>query len=180
MPSNMRCGTDWKRVCMSDKANAMPFGHGLWQRTFDHVRQLYPQIGARHLYVDTLAMEIVRNPAQFEVIVTCNLFGDILSDLSSALLGLGVAPSANLYPGRISMFEPVHGSAPDIAGKNLANPMAAFLTLGMMLDEMGFAVEAAHIENAVAGAIHQGITTPDLGGSLGTREVAEWIRTHIG
>jgi 3-isopropylmalate dehydrogenase len=165
---------------MSDKANAMPHAHGLWQRTFAQVRKRFPQIDARHLYVDTLAMEIIRNPSQFEVIVTCNLFGDILSDLSAALPGgLGVAPSANLNPGSISMFEPVHGSAPDIAGKNLANPMAAILTAGMMLDELGFPEESAHIEKVVVEAIRQGITTPDLGGELGTHQVAEWIRTRL-
>jgi isocitrate/isopropylmalate dehydrogenase len=125
-------------------------------------------------------MEIVRNPAQFEVIVTCNLFGDILSDLSAALLGgLGVAPSANLNPGSISMFEPVHGSAPSLAGKGLANPMAAILTVGMMLEELGFPEEAVQVEKSVAEAIHEGITTPDLGGPHGTRAVAEWICSRI-
>jgi 3-isopropylmalate dehydrogenase len=169
-----------KKVCMSDKANALPHAHGLWQRTFAEVRRHYPQIDARHLYVDSLAMEIVRNPAQFEVIVTCNLFGDILSDLSAALLGgLGVAPSANLNPGSVSMFEPVHGSAPDIAGKNLANPMAAILAAAMMLGELGFPEEAAHLEKVVADAIHQGVTTPDLGGKGGTREVADWICARL-
>ena len=169
-----------KKVCMSDKANAMPYGHGLWQRTYADVRKRYPRIEASHLYVDTLAMEIVRNPAQFEIIVTCNLFGDILSDLAAVLLGgLGVAPSANLHPGKVSMFEPVHGSAPTIAGKNLANPLAAILTLGMMLDYLGFADEAGRIERAVAEAIRQDKTTRDLGGRLGTREVGEWICGHL-
>jgi 3-isopropylmalate dehydrogenase len=169
-----------KRLCMTDKANAMPYGHGLWQRTFAEVRKRYAEIEARHLYVDTLALQMVRNPAQFEVIVTCNLFGDILSDLAAALVGgLGVAPSANLNPGKISMFEPVHGSAPDIAGKNRANPLAALLAVGMMLEELGFPEEATLIETAAANAIRQGITTPDLGGALGTREVGEWICTHL-
>src|SRR5690348_15069047 len=131
-----------KRVCMSDKANALPFGHGLWQRTFAEVKSGYPEIEARHLYVDTLAMEMVRDPSQFEVIVTCNMFGDILSDLGAQLQGgLGLAPSANLNPGNVSMFETVHGSAPPMAGKNIANPMAAILTLGMMLDYLGFPQE---------------------------------------
>jgi 3-isopropylmalate dehydrogenase len=168
------------RVCMSDKANAMPYGHGLWQRTFAQVRERFPEIESRHLYVDTLAMEMVRNPSQFQVIVTCNLFGDILSDLAAALVGgLGVAASANLHPGKISMFEPVHGSAPNLAGKNLANPLAAILTAGMMLDELGYHEESATIAKAVTEAIHQGVTTPDLGGRLGTREVGEWISARI-
>ena len=169
-----------KKVCMSDKANAMPHAHGLWQRTFAQVRRRYPQIDARHLYVDALAMEIVRNPSQFEIIVTCNLFGDILSDLAAALLGgLGLAPSANLNPGKTSMFEPVHGSAPDIAGKNRANPMAAILTVGMMFDELGFPEESSRIVKVVTEAIRQGITTPDLGGQVGTREVGDWICTRL-
>jgi 3-isopropylmalate dehydrogenase len=168
------------KVCMSDKSNALPHGHGLWQRTFAEVRERYPEIESRHLYVDALAMQIVKNPAQFQVIVTCNMFGDIISDLGAQLQGgLGVAPSANLNPGHVSMFEPVHGSAPKYAGKNVANPLAAILTLGMMLEELGFLEESARVETVVAEAIHEGITTPDLGGSLGTREVAEWIRTRL-
>ncbi len=168
------------KVCMSDKSNALPHGHGLWQRTFAEVRERYPEIESRHLYVDALAMQIVKNPAQFQVIVTCNMFGDIISDLGAQLQGgLGVAPSANLNPGHVSMFEPVHGSAPKYAGKNVANPLAAILTVGMMLEELGFPGESARVEAVVAEAIHEGITTPDLGGSLGTREVAEWIRTRL-
>ncbi len=169
-----------KKVCMSDKSNALAFGHGLWQRTFAEVRQRYPEIEARHLYIDTLAMEIVRDPSQFEVIVTCNMFGDILSDLGAQLQGgLGLAPSANLHPGAVSMFETVHGSAPNLAGKNLANPMAAVLTVGLMLDYLGFARVAAKIESVVAEAIRRERTTPDLGGSLGTREVGDWICAHL-
>jgi len=169
-----------KRLCMSDKSNALPFGHGLWQRTFAEVRERYPEIDSSHLYVDTLAMEMVRNPAQFKVIVTCNMFGDILSDLGAELQGgLGLAPSANLYPGKVSMFEPVHGSAPKYAGKNLANPMAAILSVGMMLENLGFAEEATRIESAVSEAIRQGKTTPDLAGSLGTREVGDWICSRL-
>lgn len=169
-----------KRVCMSDKSNALPFGHGLWQRLFGEVRARYPDIESTHLFIDTLAMEMVRNPAQFQVIVTSNMFGDIISDLGAALQGgLGLAPSANIHPGRLSMFETVHGSAPDIAGRNLANPMAALLTAGLMLDHLGFAGEAARIENATREAIRQQKTTPDLGGSLGTREVGDWICSRL-
>jgi 3-isopropylmalate dehydrogenase len=169
------------KVCMSDKSNAMPYGHGLWQRAFAGLRKRYPDIEARHLYVDTLAMEMVRNPAQFQVIVTCNLFGDILSDLGAQLQGgLGLAPSANIRPGSISMFEPVHGSAPELAGKDRANPLAAILAAGMMLDHLGFPDVAAEIEHAVSRAVGEGKTTPDLGGSLGTREVGDWICAALG
>jgi 3-isopropylmalate dehydrogenase len=169
-----------KKVCMSDKSNALPFGHGLWQRTFKEVRERYSDIESCHLYVDTLAMELIRNPGQFEVIVTCNMFGDILSDLGAQIQGgLGVAPSANLNPGKTSMYEPVHGSSPKIAGKNLANPMAAILTVGMMLSDLRFSQESERIELAVADAIHQDKTTADLGGSLGTRQVGDWICAHL-
>jgi 3-isopropylmalate dehydrogenase len=172
--------TGRKKVCMSDKANALPFGHGLWQRTFAEARARYPEIESRHLYVDTLAMELVRDPGQFEVIVTCNMFGDILSDLGAQLQGgLGLAPSANLNPGCASMFETVHGSAPPIAGKNIANPMAAILTVGMMLDYLGFPEESARIETVVTEALSLDMTTVDVGGKLGTREVGDWICSRL-
>ncbi len=168
------------RVCMSDKANALPYGHGLWQRTFAEARERYPGIESRLLYVDALAMELVRDPSQFQVIVTCNLFGDIISDLGAQLQGgMGIAPSANLNPGHTSMFEPVHGSAPDLAGKNVANPMAAILSLGMMLDYLGYPGQAEEIEQVVQKAIRERQTTSDLGGTLGTREVGDWIRRHF-
>ncbi|HZO99663.1 MAG TPA: 3-isopropylmalate dehydrogenase [Terriglobia bacterium] len=169
-----------KKVCMSDKSNALPYGHGLWQRTFAEVRERYPEIESWHLYIDALAMQMVKNPAQFQVIVTSNMFGDIVSDLGAQLQGgLGLAASANINPGRVSMFEPVHGSAPKYAGKNLANPMAAILTAAMMLDYLGFGQEARRVESAVSNAIREGKTTRDLGGDLGTREVGDWISAHL-
>jgi 3-isopropylmalate dehydrogenase len=171
---------DLKRLCMSGKSNAMPHAHGLWQRTFEDVRQRYPHVQSRHLYIDTLAMEVVRHPAQFDLIVTCNLFGDILSDLGAQLVGgLGLTPSANIHPGRISMFEPVHGSAPGLAGRNLANPLAAILAAGMMLENLDYPEAAGDVERAVAEAVRRGQTTPDLGGTLGTREVGDWICSRL-
>lgn len=165
-----------RRVCMSDKSNAMPFGHGLWQRVFAEVRARYTDIESRHLYADTLAMEMVRDPSQFEVIVTPNLLGDVLSDLAAQLAGgIGLAPSANLHPGRVSMFETVHGSAPELAGKNRANPLAAILTVALMLEELGFGEASRAIETAVTEAVREDVTTPDLGGKFGTREVGDWI-----
>ncbi len=132
-----------KRVCMSDKSNAMTFAHDLWQRVFKEVRQEYADIDSRHLYIDTMAMEIVRDPSQFDVIVTCNLFGDIISDLGAQLAGgLGLAPSGNIHPGKTSLFEPVHGSAPNIAGKGIANPLGSVLTSAMMLEFLGWKPEA--------------------------------------
>ncbi len=169
-----------KRVCMSDKSNALAYGHDLWQRVFKEVRAEYAEIESSHMYIDNLLMQMVRDPSQFQVIVTCNLFGDIASDLGAQLAGgLGLAPSGNLHPGQVSLFEPVHGSAPGIAGKNLANPMGAILTVGMMLAYLGWTAEGQIVQDAVRAAIREGKTTTDLGGSLGTREVGDWLANAV-
>jgi 3-isopropylmalate dehydrogenase len=169
-----------KRVCMSDKSNAMTFGHGLWQRVWKGLCAEYKDIETRHLFVDTLTMEMVRDPSQFDVIVTCNLFGDIASDLGAQLSGgLGLAPSGNIYPGKVSLFEPVHGSAPGIAGKNLANPMGSALAGAMMLEHLCLEKEAELIRDAVRAAVREGKTTADLGGNMGTREVGDWLAERI-
>jgi 3-isopropylmalate dehydrogenase len=165
-----------KRVCMSDKSNAMTFAHDLWQRVFKEVRQEYPKIESRHLYIDTLSMEVVRDPSQFDVIVTCNLFGDIVSDLGAQLAGgLGLAPSGNIHPGRTSLFEPVHGSAPNIAGKGIANPFGSVLASAMMLDFLGWKPEAQVLREAVKTALKENFVTPDLGGVKQTVEVGDWL-----
>lgn len=165
-----------KRLCMSDKSNAMTFAHDLWQRVFKEVRQEYADVDSRHLYIDTLAMEIVRDPSQFDVIVTCNLFGDIISDLGAQLAGgLGLAPSGNIHPGRTSLFEPVHGSAPNIAGKGIANPLGSVLTAAMMLEFLGWKPEAAALRAAVKAALRGSYVTPDLGGNKRTAEVGDWL-----
>jgi 3-isopropylmalate dehydrogenase len=164
------------RVCMADKSNAMPQGHALWQRVFKEVSAEFAGIEARHLYVDALAMFLVTDPAQFQVIVTNNLFGDIVTDIGAALQGgLGMAASANLHPGRTSMFEPVHGSAPPLAGKNVANPVGAILSSALMLETLGWKREAAAIEAAVATAVERRDVTTDAGGALGTRETGDAI-----
>jgi 3-isopropylmalate dehydrogenase len=169
-----------KRVCMSDKSNAMTFAHDLWQRVFKEVRQEYAEVESRHLYIDTLAMEIVRDPRQFDVIVTCNLFGDIISDLGAQLAGgLGLAPSGNIHPGRTSLFEPVHGSAPNIAGKGIANPLGSVLTAGMLLEFLGWKAEAAAVHSAVKEALLKNYLTPDLGGTRKTTEVGDWIADRV-
>src|SRR5580700_10575709 len=169
-----------KRVCMSDKSNAMNFAHDLWQRVFKEVRQEYPEIDSRHLYIDTLAMEIVRDPSQFDVIVTCNLFGDIISDLSAQLIGgLGLAPSGNIHPGQTSLFEPVHGSAPNIAGKGIANPLGSVLASAMMLEFLGWQAEAGALRAAVRAAVHQNFVTIDLGGDKTTLQVADWLADRV-
>ena len=169
-----------KRVMMSDKSNVMTYAGGLWQRVFKQVATEFPDIATQHMYVDALCLQMVREPQSLDVIVTNNMFGDIITDLAAALQGgLGMAASGNIHPGRTSMFEPVHGSAPPIAGKNQANPMGAILTGAMMLAHLGLAAEAVKIEAAVLDAVRQKKTTQDVGGTLGTRECAQWIAERV-
>jgi 3-isopropylmalate dehydrogenase len=168
------------RLCMSDKSNAMTFAHDLWQRVFKSIRAEYPDIDSRHLYIDTLAMELVRDPSQFDVIVTNNLFGDIISDLAAQLAGgLGLAPSGNIHPGHTSLFEPVHGSAPNIAGKGIANPFGSVLASSMLLDFLGWPEESTNLKQSVKSALESNFTTPDLGGSKPTHEVLDWLLNHL-
>jgi 3-isopropylmalate dehydrogenase len=165
---------------MCDKSNAMTHAGGLWQRVFKEVAADHPRIETQHMYVDALAMQMVRDPRGFDVIVTNNMFGDIITDLAAGLQGgLGMAASGNLHPGKTSMFEPVHGSAPPIAGTNIANPFGAILTAAMMLVHLGMAGEAQKIEAAVLEAVRQNRTTADIGGTLGTREAGEWVTQRV-
>ena len=169
-----------RSVCMADKSNAMPDAHALWQRVFAEDAAQYPDVKSRHLYIDALALLLVQDPAQFDVIVTNNLFGDIITDLGAALQGgLGLAASANLHPGRTSMFEPVHGSAPPLAGRTVANPMGAILSVALMLESLGLRQEAAAVEAAVRQAVAERCGTPDVGGTLGTRETGDRIANTI-
>jgi 3-isopropylmalate dehydrogenase len=169
-----------RKVCMADKSNAMTDGHALWQRVFAELKAGYPDIQATHLYIDALAMFLVQNPGQFEVIVTNNLFGDIVTDIGGALQGgLGMAASANLHPGRTSLFEPVHGSAPPLAGRNVANPIGAILSAALMLDALQRPDDARRIERAVEAAVQAGEVTQDAGGSLGTREAGAAILRRL-
>src|SRR5271155_4162173 len=168
------------RVLMCDKSNAMTHAGGLWQRVFKEVAGEYPRIETQHMYVDALCMQMVRDPRGFDVIVTSNMFGDIITDLAAGLQGgLGMAASGNIHPGKTSMFEPVHGSAPPIAGKNVANPFGAILTAAMMLAHLGLTKEAAEIDAAVLEAVRQKKTTQDIGGTLGTREVGDWVANFL-
>jgi len=169
-----------KTVTMSDKSNVLRFGHDLWQRVFAEVAAGYPAIESNHLYVDALTMQMVKNPAQFDVIVTCNMFGDIVTDLGAQLQGgLGMAASGNIHPGRTSMFEPVHGSAPKYAGKDTANPLGAILTAQMMLDHLGATTAAGAVEAAVVAAVEAGRCTPDVGGSLGTSATGDAVASLV-
>ncbi len=170
-----------RKVTMADKSNVMQHAHGLWQRCFAEVARDYPGIATEHFFVDALAMQMVRAPENFDVIVTNNMFGDILTDLGAALQGgLGLAASANLHPGRTSMFEPVHGSAPKYAGTGRANPMGAILSAGLMLDYLGHEEAASVVEEAVRDAVRSGQTTVDLGGSLKTHEVGDLLARAVG
>ena len=163
-------------VTLVDKSNAIRFGGSLWQRVFKSVAKKYPQIRAEHRFVDVAAMQMVQDPTLFDVIVTSNLFGDILSDLGAGITGgLGLAASANINPKSIALFEPVHGSAPDIVGENKANPFAMFMSVAMMMDYFGFTQEARDIEKAVKYSIAQRNTTPDLGGTLSSMAAAQGI-----
>ena len=169
-----------KKVTMADKSNVQRFGGDLWQRTFKEVAAGYTDIKANHQYVDAMAMFMVLDPAQYDVIVANNLFGDILTDLGAALQGgLGLAASGNIHPGQVSLFEPVHGSAPPLAGRGIANPIGAILTAAMMLEWLGHADAARSVENAVTDAVQAGQTTQDLGGVLSTSEAGAAICERI-
>ena len=171
------------RVLMSDKSNAMRHAHELWQRVFEEVRREYPEIEASHLYIDALCLELVRDPSQFQVIVTNNLFGDIVTDLGAALQGgLGVAASVSFnpeQPERVKLFEPVHGSAPKLVGLGQANPVATLLCVAMLFEELGFVAAAEELAGAIEGAVASGQTTPDLGGSLGTRAASDAVLARL-
>jgi len=164
-----------KRLCSVDKSNVLDVSQ-LWRDTVIEVSKDYPEVELSHMYVDNAAMQLVRNPKQFDVIVTSNLFGDILSDEASMLTGsIGLLPSASLG-GEIGLYEPVHGSAPDIMGKGLANPIAMILSLSMMLKySLNKDAEAKIIDKAVEEVISEGLLTPDLGGKANTREIGEAI-----
>jgi 3-isopropylmalate dehydrogenase len=170
-----------REVLMADKSNVMRYGHDLWQRAFAEVAAEYHQIQSRHLFVDALTMQMVKHPESLDVIVTNNMFGDIVTDLGAALQGgLGVAASANLHPGQTSMFEPVHGSAPKHAGTGKANPLGAVLSAALMLDYLGHAGAAQAIDEAAARSLREGRTTPDLGGTLTTSQLGDLLARAVG
>lgn len=169
------------KMCMADKSNAMRHGHDLWQRVYRSVAAEYPQITSIHRYVDVLAMEMISKPESFEVIVTNNLFGDIVTDLGAVLQGgIGLAASGNINPGALSLFEPVHGSAPDIAGQGIANPLAAILSAGMMLNYLGKTELEARIQDAVSKVLKANQVTPELGGTCTTSEVTNHVLRYLG
>jgi tartrate dehydrogenase/decarboxylase / D-malate dehydrogenase len=172
-----------KRVTSITKSNAQGYTLVLWDRVFEEVASKYPQIETESLLVDAAAMNFIRRPESFDVVVGSNLFCDILSDISAIIIGsMGLAASANLDPLRRfpSMFEPVHGSAPDIAGKGIVNPLATILSGGMMLDHLGMREAANEVETAVAAVLAEGkVRTPDLGGKSSTEEVTSAVLEHL-
>src|SRR2546426_10514177 len=168
------------KVCMSDKSNVLAYAGDLWQRSFKEAAARHSGIQTSHLYIDALCLLMVRQPKDFQVIVTNNMFGDIVTDLAAALQGgLGMAASGNINPGKVSLFEPVHGSSPPLAGKNIANPMGSILTAAMMLEYLGLNDAAQAVENAGIGCGRGGKTTQDVGGPLGTREVGDAVLAKL-
>jgi len=169
-----------KQLCSVDKANVLETSQ-LWRDVVIEVSAEYPEVELSHLYVDNAAMQMVRSPGQFDVIVTGNMFGDILSDQASMCVGsIGLLASATMAEGTKGLFEPIHGSAPDIAGKGIANPMAQILSAAMMLrHSFGKEAEAARIEEAVAKALADGIRGGDLGGSHGTVEIGDAVLARL-
>ena len=172
----LRAAFDFARLhqrplLMTDKSNAIQ-AQGIWRRVLEELRREYPDVKTEQLYVDALAARLIQSPERHGVIAANNLFGDILADLCAALAGgLGLAPSANLHPaqpGHIGLFEPVHGSAPDLAGRGLANPLGTVRSLGLLLDHLGYPEEAQRIERTSAEVLRLGRCTTDVGGSLST------------
>ena len=172
--------TQRKKVTAVHKANVLKVSDGLFKKCFYEIAEKYPEIESNDFYVDATAMYLITNPLDFEVIVTGNLYGDILSDEGAGLVGgLGMIPSANIGDEN-GLFEPVHGSAPDIAGQGIANPIATILSACMMLDYLGESESARKIEKIIVDVIQEGkIVTPDLGGTASTQEMAEYIASKI-
>ena len=164
------------KLTLCDKSNVLTYAHNLWQRAFKDMAGNYPEVVTDHYLVDAITMKMVRMPEIFDVIVTCNLFGDIITDLGAELQGgMGLAASGNINPDTVSMFEPIHGSAPDIAGKNIANPLAAIMSAGMILEYLGYSELNEKVDKAVKQALENNLLTKDMGGELSTSEVGDSI-----
>jgi 3-isopropylmalate dehydrogenase len=168
-------------VCMVDKSNAVRYGGGLWQRCWAEAKRANPGVPTSHLYVDVAAMKLVSDPSPFDVIVTNNSYGDILSDIAAEVAGgLGTAASVNFNPDTgFGVYEPVHGTAPDIAGTGVANPVGAILAAALMVEYLGYPIEAEAIRQAVGAAVADRQCTPDLGGDLSTRAAGAAVRAGL-
>ena len=170
----------YPKVTMADKHGSLIHAHGLWQRVFWAVSEEFPDVEGEHYFIDTLCQDLLFKPEDFGVIVTNNMFGDILSDLCAGLVGgVGLAASGCIHPGRVCMFEPVHGTAPDIYGRGVANPMAAILTGALLLDHLGCGEGGAAIRRAVEEAIAHGERTADIGGKMTTKECGDAVRNRL-
>jgi len=168
------------KLTLCDKSNVLTYSHNLWQRAFKEMAAEYPDVENDHFLIDAITMKMVRNPEIFDVIVTCNIFGDIITDLGAELQGgMGLAASGNINPETVSMFEPVHGSAPDIAGKGIANPLAAILSAGMILEYLGYTGFNQQVQSAVKKAIERQELTPDMEGDLSTEEVGDSVVKNL-
>ena len=168
------------RVTLVDKANVLAYEGGLWRRVFAEVGSEFPGIHRNAMYVDAMAMDLVRRPQRYEVVVTSNLFGDILSDLAAQVIGgLGLAPSGNINPESWALFEPIHGSAPDIAGKGIANPVAAVACVSLAFGHLGMEEAAADVDQCIRASFAADMTTPDLGGTATTQEVGRWMAARL-
>jgi len=171
------------RVMSATKSNALNYSMVFWDRIFNEVRANYPSIGSRQMHIDALSGFFIMHPDRLQVVVASNLFGDILTDLGSAMLGsIGISPSGNINPeGKYpSMFEPIHGSAPDIAGKGIANPVGTFWAVAMMLDQLGLHDESGLLMSAMSGVLaDRKVRTPDIGGSSTTAEVTDAVIARI-
>jgi 3-isopropylmalate dehydrogenase len=169
------------KLTMVDKSNVLTYGHDLWVRTYAEVGQEYPDIEKDHAYVDATCMWMVKNPEWFDVVVTCNLFGDIITDLGAITQGgMGIAASGNINPEGVSMFEPIHGSAPKYAGKNLANPLAAISAAQMMLAHLKMDKAAEILENAIIHALGSGkIKSLSAGSGLSTSEIGDLVASYL-
>ncbi len=169
-----------QKVTLCDKANVLTYAHDLWQRVFEQKKKEYPGIETDHYYVDAITMKMVRDPGLFNLIVTCNMFGDIITDLGAELQGgMGMAASGNINPQGMAVFEPVHGSAPDIAGEKISNPVAAIVALSMMLKHLGYHDQGIKIENAIKDCLLKGKLPLETGGNLKTEEMGAAIRDRM-
>lgn len=168
------------RITLVDKANVMGHAGGLWRHVFAEVGEEFPELEREAVHVDAMAVDLIRRPERYAVIVTSNLFGDILSDLAAELTGgLGLAPSADLHPGRHALFGPVRGPAQELAGQGRANPFGAVRCVALLLDHLGHGPAGERVERAVAAAIAEGRTTPDMGGSFSTDIVGAWLAERV-
>jgi 3-isopropylmalate dehydrogenase len=175
-------GIEKKKLTLCDKANVLTYAHSLWRRVFKEVSEEYPDIETDYAFVDATTMWMVKNPEWFDVVVTCNMFGDIITDLGAMIQGgMGVAASGNLNPESVAMFEPIHGSAPRYTGKNLINPIAAIAAAGMMLTHLGEVEAGQLVEDAISNLLGSGKIKDLAAGKMGytTSEVGDMIADAV-